>query len=134
MRIAVSPHHTNPRSATLDFWRKTSSVPDYKHIQTKRRTQMNIPTSSNHSKEEHLIIGLYRTNRKCPKFSRVHFYAKLLCQNFFYGKIFYAQFLDATIFLRQNLFYSKFCDANIFLRQKTYFTPIFYSYPKYSQH
>ena len=107
MRIAVSPHHTNPRSATLDFWRKTSSVPDYKHIQTKRRTQMNIPTSSNHSKEEHLIIGLYRTNRKCPKFSRVHFYAKLLCQNFFYGKIFYAQFLDAKIFLRQ-IFMPKF--------------------------
>ena len=23
MRIATAPHHTNPRSATLDFWRKT---------------------------------------------------------------------------------------------------------------
>ena len=22
MRIATAPHHTNPRSATLDFWRK----------------------------------------------------------------------------------------------------------------
>ena len=31
MRIATAPHHTNPRSATLDFWRKeripTSTLP-----------------------------------------------------------------------------------------------------------
>ena len=26
MRVAISPHHTNPRSATLDFWRKTSKL------------------------------------------------------------------------------------------------------------
>ena len=33
MRTAVSPHHTNPRSATLDFWRKTSSIDQYMVIQ-----------------------------------------------------------------------------------------------------
>ena len=57
MRIATAPHHTNPRSATLDFWRKTVSKQDYAVIQKKRRTQMNIPTSSNIDKQEHMIIG-----------------------------------------------------------------------------
>ncbi|CAG5104833.1 Oidioi.mRNA.OKI2018_I69.chr1.g1585.t1.cds [Oikopleura dioica] len=57
MRRGVSPHHTNPRSATLDFWRKTSTIAEYKQIQQRRRTQMNIPTSSNHSKEEHMVIA-----------------------------------------------------------------------------
>ena len=50
MRMATSPHHTNPRSATLDFWRKTSSIDDYKLIQAKRRLQTNRPTSSNQQK------------------------------------------------------------------------------------
>ena len=44
MRMASTVHHTNPRSATLDFWRKTTSVEDYKIIQAKRRAQMNKPT------------------------------------------------------------------------------------------
>lgn len=44
MRISTSPHHTNPRSATLDFWRKTTPYDQYKVIQHKRRTQMNVPT------------------------------------------------------------------------------------------
>merc|ERR1712136_136650 len=57
MRLATSPHHTNPRSATLDFWRQTTSVDQYRQIQHKRRTQTNVPTSSNHFKEEHLIIA-----------------------------------------------------------------------------
>ena len=35
MRRGVSPHHTNPRSATLDFWRKTSTIAEYKQIQVK---------------------------------------------------------------------------------------------------
>ena len=46
MRMASTVHHTNPRSATLDFWRKTTSVEDYKIIQAKRRAQMNKPTRS----------------------------------------------------------------------------------------
>ena len=50
MRMATSPHHTNPRSATLDFWRQTSSIDDYKRIQAKRRLQTNRPTSSNQQK------------------------------------------------------------------------------------
>jgi len=57
MRIATAPHHTNPRSATLDFWRKTLIKEDYAKIQAKRRTQMNIPTSSNIDKHEHMIIA-----------------------------------------------------------------------------
>ena len=57
MRLATSPHHTNPRSATLDFWRQTSSIDSYKQIQAKRRVQTNRPTSSNQQKEEHLIIA-----------------------------------------------------------------------------
>ena len=44
MRMATSVHHTNPRSATLDFWRKTTRFEDYKLIQAKRRAQMNRPT------------------------------------------------------------------------------------------
>merc|ERR1712193_290716 len=56
MRISTSPHHTNPRSATLDFWRKTTPYDQYKIIQHKRRTQMNVPTSSGKNKEEHLLI------------------------------------------------------------------------------
>lgn len=57
MRLATAPHHTNPRSATLDFWRRTSSIDSYRHIQAKRRQQTNRPTSSNQQKEEHLIIA-----------------------------------------------------------------------------
>jgi len=57
MRISTSPHHTNPRSATLDFWRKTTPYDQYKVIQHKRRTQMNVPTSSGKNKEEHMIIA-----------------------------------------------------------------------------
>ncbi|CAG5086170.1 Oidioi.mRNA.OKI2018_I69.PAR.g11128.t1.cds [Oikopleura dioica] len=57
MRKATSPHHTNPRSATLDFWRKTSTINEYRKIQYVRRKQTNIPTSSNHYKEEHLVIA-----------------------------------------------------------------------------
>ena len=33
MRMAGAPHHTNPRSATLDFWRKTTPYEQYKIIQ-----------------------------------------------------------------------------------------------------
>ena len=44
MRMATSVHHTNPRSATLDFWRKTTPFDQYKIIQAKRRAQMNRPT------------------------------------------------------------------------------------------
>jgi len=44
MRMAAAVHHTNPRSATLDFWRKTTPYEDYKLIQAKRRAQMNKPT------------------------------------------------------------------------------------------
>ena len=47
MRMATSVHHTNPRSATLDFWRKTTRFEDYKLIQAKRRAQMNRPTRFN---------------------------------------------------------------------------------------
>lgn len=72
MRMASTVHHTNPRSATLDFWRKTTSVEDYKIIQAKRRAQMNKPTryvnktihfslkitlSSGLNKEDHIIIA-----------------------------------------------------------------------------
>ncbi|CBY11916.1 unnamed protein product [Oikopleura dioica] len=57
MRYAVSPHHTNPRSATLDFWRKTTPYNQYRILQDKRRKQMNQPTSSSHNKEEHMIIA-----------------------------------------------------------------------------
>ena len=48
MRLATSCHHTNPRSATLHFWRQTSSIDEYKRIQHMRRIQTNQPTSSNH--------------------------------------------------------------------------------------
>ena len=44
MRMATTVHHTNPRSATLDFWRKTTKYDDYKILQAKRRAQMNRPT------------------------------------------------------------------------------------------
>ena len=44
MRMATTVHHTNPRSATLDFWRKTTKYDDYKVLQAKRRAQMNRPT------------------------------------------------------------------------------------------
>ena len=54
MRMAGAPHHTNPRSATLDFWRKTTPYDQYKIIQAKRRKQMNMPTSSGLNKEDHL--------------------------------------------------------------------------------
>jgi len=37
--------------------KKTLSKDDYAQIQRKRRTQMNIPTSSNIDKQEHLVIG-----------------------------------------------------------------------------
>ena len=57
MRLATSCHHTNPRSATLHFWRQTSSLDEYKRIQHMRRIQTNQPTSSNHKKEEHLVIA-----------------------------------------------------------------------------
>ena len=36
MRKATSPHHTNPRSATLDFWRKTSTINEYRKIQVRK--------------------------------------------------------------------------------------------------
>ena len=35
MRMAGAPHHTNPRSATLDFWRKTTPYEQYKIIQAR---------------------------------------------------------------------------------------------------
>merc|ERR1712026_55002 len=57
MRMASSVHHTNPRSATLDFWRKTTRYEDYKLIQAKRRAQMNKPTSSGLNKEDHMVIA-----------------------------------------------------------------------------
>merc|ERR1712136_623833 len=57
MRMATSVHHTNPRSATLDFRRKTTRFEDYKLIQAKRRAQMNRPTSSGLNKEDHMIIA-----------------------------------------------------------------------------
>jgi hypothetical protein len=57
MRLATSPHHTNPRSATLDFWRQTSSVEEYRIIQQKRRQQTNMPTSSLQYKEQHMVIA-----------------------------------------------------------------------------
>merc|ERR1711893_494231 len=57
MRMATSVHHTNPRSATLDFWRKTTHYDKYKIIQAKRRAQMNKPTSSGLNKEDHMIIA-----------------------------------------------------------------------------
>ena len=44
MRMATTVHHTNPRSATLDFWRKTTKYDEYKILQAKRRAQMNRPT------------------------------------------------------------------------------------------
>ena len=44
MRIAISPHHTNPRSATLDFWRQTTTIDEYRKIQNRRRKQTNVPT------------------------------------------------------------------------------------------
>merc|ERR1711937_670930 len=57
MRMASSVHHTNPRSATLDFWRKTTEYERYKVIQAKRRAQMNKPTSSGLNKEDHMIVA-----------------------------------------------------------------------------
>ena len=57
MRMATAVHHTNPRSATLDFWRKTTRYEDYKLIQAKRRAQMNKPTSSGLNKEDHMVKG-----------------------------------------------------------------------------
>merc|ERR1712131_474787 len=57
MRMATSVHHTNPRAATLDFWRKTTRYEDYKLIQAKRRAQMNKPTSSGLNKEDHMVIA-----------------------------------------------------------------------------
>merc|ERR1712147_228237 len=57
MRLATSCHHTNPRSATLHFWRQTASLDEYKRIQHMRRIQTNQPPSSNHKKEEHLVIA-----------------------------------------------------------------------------
>ena len=44
MRMASTVHHTNPRSATLDFWRKTTPYDKYMVLQAKRRAQMNRPT------------------------------------------------------------------------------------------
>merc|ERR1712003_379530 len=57
MRMATSVHHTNPRSATLDFWRKTTHYDYYKLLQAKRRAQMNRPTSSGLNKEDHMVIA-----------------------------------------------------------------------------
>merc|ERR1712131_62408 len=57
MRVAISPHHTNPRSSTLDFWRKTTDIERYRVIQAQKKKQINIPTSSNMNKQEHLIIA-----------------------------------------------------------------------------
>merc|ERR1712060_439188 len=57
MQMASSVHHTNPRSATLDFWRKTTKYDEYKVIPAKRRAQMNKPTSSGLNKEDHIIIA-----------------------------------------------------------------------------
>ena len=57
MRLATSPHHTNPRSTTLDFWRKTSDLGEYRKLQARRKKQINKPTSSTHNKEEHMIIA-----------------------------------------------------------------------------
>merc|ERR1712131_495769 len=44
MRVAISPHHTNPRSTTLDFWRKTTDIERYRVIQAQKKKQINIPT------------------------------------------------------------------------------------------
>ena len=44
MRVAISPHHTNPRSSTLDFWRKTTDIERYRVIQAQKKKQINIPT------------------------------------------------------------------------------------------
>ena len=57
MRLATSPHHTNPRSTTLDFWRKTSDMEEYRKLQARRKKQVNKPTSSTHNKQEHMIIA-----------------------------------------------------------------------------
>ena len=104
MRLATSPHHTNPRSATLDFWRQTTSVEEYKKVQERRRLQTNRPTSSNEQKEEHLVIGewinrekkscigcmkwhrctlfrFYKNGQKLPKWPQMTFYPHHLnCQ------------------------------------------------------
>ena len=57
MRMGISAHHTNPRSATLHFWRQTSSLDEYKQLQYRRRIQTNQPDSSNQKKEEHMVIA-----------------------------------------------------------------------------
>ena len=44
MRVAISPHHTNPRGSTLDFWRKTTDIERYRVIQAQKKKQINIPT------------------------------------------------------------------------------------------
>ena len=73
MRMAGAPHHTNPRSATLDFWRKTTPYDQYKIIQAKRRKQMNMPTSSGLNKEDHLgkifskYYQLFYNNLSCSE-------------------------------------------------------------------
>ena len=58
MRVATSPHHTNPRSATLDFWRKTSDLGQYRKLQARRKKQINMPTSSTHNKARDFTLNL----------------------------------------------------------------------------
>jgi len=57
MRLAVSAHHTNPRSPTLVGWKNSMPIEEYRVVRNQKRKQKNIPDSSAQWKEQHLIIA-----------------------------------------------------------------------------
>lgn len=57
MRLGTSVHHSNPRSKTLLGWKNSMPLDQYRYIREHKRNQKNIPTSSSHYKEQHLIIA-----------------------------------------------------------------------------
>lgn len=45
MRLAVSAHHTNPRSPTLVGWKNSMPIEEYRVVRNQKRKQKNIPDS-----------------------------------------------------------------------------------------
>jgi len=57
MRLGATSHHSNPRSRTLVGWKNSMPIEQYRYVREHKRNQKNIPTSSSHYKEQHLIIA-----------------------------------------------------------------------------
>jgi len=57
MRLGTTFHHSNPRSRTLLGWKNSMPIDQYRYVREQKRNQKNIPTSSSHHKEQHLIIA-----------------------------------------------------------------------------